>query len=172
MGLNCEEYKIISKFYGDKKANRSGVTLMNHIDEGLFVLEEIGASDVAKRAYCLHPIVQDDESLNNNKHLLSNIDSEVIIASIEYRSVANEYLSKRSIESIEEIRLSPLKDVNDMLIADKIQNRKDFDKHHLGKHERSLELHQYFINWFIRLGISEQFYDNIKNILENESLSN
>lgn len=156
------EYKIISDFYGDKIANRSGVRLMNHIDEGLYILEKIGASDVAKRAYCLHPIVQDDQSLKENSYLLKDIDSGVIIAAIEYRSVANEYLSKRVIESIDEIRLSPLKDVNDMLIADKIQNRKDFELYHLGKHERSNELDQYFKNWFTRLEITDEFYKLIK----------
>lgn len=156
------EYKIISDFYGDKITNRSGVRLMNHIDEGLYILEKIGSSDVAKRAYCLHPIVQDDQSLKENSHLLKDIDSDVIIAAIEYRSVANEYLSKRVVKSIDEIRLSPLKDVNDMLIADKIQNRKDFELYHLGKHERSNELDQYFKNWFERLEITNEFYKSIK----------
>ena len=159
------EYQIISDFYGDKITNRSGVKLMNHIDEGLYILEKIGSSDVTKRAYSLHPIIQDDKSLVENQHLLKNIDSDVIIASIEYRSVANEYLSKRDINSIDEIRLSPLKDVNDMLIADKIQNRKDFELYHLGKHERSSELDQYFKNWLERLNISEEFYQEIKKEL-------
>jgi hypothetical protein len=155
------EYKIISDFYGNKVTNRSGVKLLKHIDEGLSILDKIGASEVAKRAYCLHPIVQDDQSLKENSHLLKNIDSDVIISAIEYRSVANEYLSKRVIKSIDEIRLSPLKDVNDMLIADKIQNRKDFELYHLGKHERSNELDQYFKNWFERLEITNEFYKDI-----------
>lgn len=159
------EYQIISDFYGDKITNRSGVKFINHIDEGLYILEKIGSSEIAKKAYCLHPIVQDDKSLDENKHLLKNIDSDVTIASIEYRSVANEYLSKREISSLSEIRLSPLKDVNDMLIADKIQNRKDFELYHLGKHERSDELDSYFKNWLERLNISEEFYQETKNEL-------
>lgn len=160
-----DEYRIISDFYGGEIATRSGVQLMNHIDEGLYILDKIGASDIAKRAYCLHPIVQGDESLRDNKHLLKNIDTDVVIASIEYRSVANEYLSKRSINSLDEIRLSPLKDVNDMLIADKIQNRKDFDLYHLGKHERSSQLDQYFKNWLTKLGISEDQYDYLSKLI-------
>lgn len=159
------EYRIISDFYGGEIATRSGVQLMNHIDEGLYILYKIGASDIAKRAYCLHPIVQDDESLKNNKHLLNNVDSDVVIASIEYRSIANEYLSKRNINSLDEIRLSPLKDINDMLIADKIQNRKDFELYHLGKHERSSQLDQYFKNWLTKLDVSENDYQEFKNNL-------
>ena len=49
-----------------------------------------------------------------------------------------------------------------MLIADKIQNRKDFELYHLGKHERSSELEQYFKNWLERLNITEEFYQEIK----------
>jgi hypothetical protein len=152
------EYQIISDFYKDMKANRSGVFLMNHIDEGLYILEKIGASDTAKKAYCLHPILQSDEALNKNYELLSNVNSQVLISCVEYRSVANEYLSKRKIKSIDEIRLSPLKDVNDMLIADKIQNKKDFELYHKGTHHRSNELDEYFNNWMIKLNISNEFY--------------
>jgi len=164
-----EEYRIISDFYGDQIAKRSGVQLMNHIDEGLYILEKIGASDYAKRAYCLHPIVQDDQSLKENSHLLKDIDYRVIINTIEYRSVANEYLSRREIKSIDEVRLSPLKDVNDMLIADKIQNRKDFELYHLGAHDRSEQLDKYFKNWLERLEVSEDFYNETKSFLVDKS---
>ncbi|HMV78834.1 MAG TPA: hypothetical protein PL048_03515 [Leptospiraceae bacterium] len=165
------EYEMISEFYKDRKAVRSDVYLMNHIDEGLFVLEKIGASDTAKRAYVLHPLVQNDDSLPENYETVftENVsDTKTIIAMMEYRSVANEYLSKRKISSIEEIRLSPLKDVNDMLIADKIQNRKDFEIFHKGKHERSAELEDYFSNWLKRLNISEEFYKECYDFLHQE----
>lgn len=166
------EYKIISDFYGDQIAKRSGVKLMNHIDEGLYILEKIGASEEAKRAYCLHPIVQGDDSLKENSHLLKDIDYRVIINSIEYRSVANEYLSYREIKSLDEVRLSPLKDVNDMLIADKIQNRKDFELYHLGTHDRSKQLDKYFKNWLEVLGVSEDFYKETKQSLIRDNKLN
>ena len=140
---NSLEYKLISDFYGDIRAKRSGVSYMNHIDEGLAILNIIDASDLAKRAYCLHPIYQGDFDLSSN-HNQYKIDGDVILRVIEYRSVANEYLSFREINSFMDIRLSPIKDVNDMLIADKIQNRKDFELYHKGKHERSKELERYF----------------------------
>mgnify|MGYP000861495866 CR=1 FL=1 len=163
--MKFKEYKIISDFYGDGIAKRSGVRLMNHIDEGLYILEKIGASEEAKKAYCLHPIVQDDNSLKENSNLLKGVDYRVIINSIEYRSVANEYLSYREIKSLDEVRLSPLKDVNDMLIADKIQNRKDFELYHLGTHYRSKQLDKYFKNWLEVLGVSEDFYNETRSFL-------
>jgi hypothetical protein len=69
------------------------------------------------------------------------------------------------INSLDDIRLSPLKDVNDMLIADKIQNRKDFELYHLGTHDRSEQLDQYFKNWLEKLEVSEDFYNETKSFL-------
>lgn len=152
------EYQIISNFYKNKRAKRSGVFLMNHIDEGLYILEKIKASEIAKKAYCLHPILQSDDALLENYNLLNNLNAQVLISCMEYRSVANGYLSKREIESIEDIRLSPLKDVNDMLIADKIQNKKDFELYHKKTHDRTNELDIYFNNWLQRLNVSRNFY--------------
>lgn len=161
------EISLIKNFYGDKTAKRSGVPLINHINEGLIVLDFIKASDIAKKAYCLHPLVQSDENLLLNADSLINIDPRVLIAVIEYRNIANSHLSYRKITRLDEIKLSPLKVVNDMLIADKIQNRKDFEIYHKDRHERSDELDCYFRDWLRRLGISEDVYDEIKEILKN-----
>ena len=155
--MKTTELEFIVKFYGERTAKRSGVPLINHIHEGLAVLNHIKASDLAKRAYCLHPLIQADNDLISNVQLMELFDGRVVALAMEYRRVANAYLSFRQIKSINEIELSPLKDVNDMLIADKVQNRKDFNLYHLGKHERSEALDQYFKNWFQRLGIDESY---------------
>jgi len=162
------EYRLIEEFYGDQRAERSAVPYMNHIDEGLFILESIGASDTAKRAYCLHPMVQGDRELEGTfaRNLLHEVTPNVVIAAMEYRRLANAYLSRRKIESIEEIELSNLQAVNEMLIGDKIQNRKDFDIYHSGNHPRRADLDRYFQNWFDRLGISDQEYrDLVREIM-------
>ncbi len=159
------EYNLIVAYYGEQRAARSGVLLMNHIDEGLCLLQAIDAKASAQRAYCLHPLLQSDEALLENFLKLEKLDNEVIILAMEYRSVANEYLSLRIISDIGEIRLSPIKEVNDMLIADKVQNRKDFELYHLGHHPRSQELSHYFNNWLERLGVSEQEYQRLIGLL-------
>jgi hypothetical protein len=165
LNIHSYEYTLIENFYGDQKTKRSGVHLMNHIDEGLYILQKIGASMNAQKAYCLHPIIQSDDALKENIDLLKNttIDNIVIINAIEYRSIANDYLSHKKINYIGEINLSPLRDVNDMLIADKIQNYKDFQLYHKDTHPRSQELTEYFENWFERLAISKQFYNECVN---------
>lgn len=157
------EYKLISEIYGNTKAKRSDVPYINHIDEGLIILDIIGASTESKKAYCVHPLFQSDGDLliaytEGNWY---GINANIILLAMEYRSVANEFLSIVKPTSTSDIRLSPLKDVNDMLIADKIQNRKDFNLYHKGKHPRSNELDLYFSLWLYRLGIGIERYQEI-----------
>lgn len=154
------EYGLIKTYYADKKAERSGVLLINHIHEGLQILEWEKVSINAMKAYCLHPVFQSDEALYENYSIkiLESIPANIILLVMEYRNIANQYLSKRRIESIEEIQLSPLAEVNQMLVADKIQNRKDFELYHLNTHPRAQELDKYFKNWLLRLDVSEEKY--------------
>ena len=153
------EYILIKSFYGDEKAKRSQTPLINHIHEGLIILDCIESDLCTQKAYCLHPILQADEAIALNYGMdFSQIDPLALILTMEYRNIANQYLSKRIIQNIEEIKLSPLKEVNQMLIADKVQNRKDFELYHLDTHPRSKELQVYFANWLQRLGVSEEKY--------------
>lgn len=146
------EWNMILNHYGERRAERSKVPYINHIIEGVAILRYIEASTQAKAAFCIHPLVQADADLLENFDLVrKSIGSDVLMLAMEYRSVANEYLSRRMVFSLDEIRLSPLKDVNDMLIADKVQNYKDFILYHHGTHPRSKELHEYFKNWLDRL---------------------
>ncbi len=149
--MNC--YEIIKWYYGDTRAKRSQVPYMQHIDHGLIILNKLGVTNMVKDAYCLHPIFQSDFDLMENFDLTTkyNINSNVMTLVMEYRSVANEYLSHRKVTNLSEIRLSPLKEVNLMLLADKQQNFSDFLIHHYGNHERSDELFTYFSNWLQRL---------------------
>lgn len=154
------EYHAIAAFYGDRTAKRSGERLMKHVDDGLEILRRIGASDHAMRAFCLHPLVQADADLAVHHARIAEFTDDVRVAALalEYRNIANATLSTRPIASAADIPLSPVKDVNDMLVADKIQNRADFLRHHLASHPRSVELDRYFRLWLERLGISEARY--------------
>lgn len=153
-------YQLIRESYGTRTTERSKVPLINHIDEGLIVLNELNANTATLDAYCLHPLVQHDHDLKTNYQIISqNIDAFTVLLAMEYRSVANEHLSRSNPET--EIRLSPLHEVTQMLIADKVQNRKDFDLYHKGTHPRSQELEQYFARWLTRLNVSEEFYQHL-----------
>lgn len=144
-------YATIKEWYGDKKAKRSQLPLMNHIEEGISILRYLGANEDTVQAFCIHPMIQSDADLAANYKKMSCIRSIWILLAMEYRDVANEYLSMRNIEHVSEIRLSTLPEVNQMLIADKIQNYKDFSIYHKDSHPKSKVLEKYFQNWFDRL---------------------
>ncbi|MCY1014680.1 hypothetical protein [Pyxidicoccus sp. MSG2] len=154
------EYRAIERHYGSRKAARSGVDYMSHIDEGLGVLRHFNASDAAKRAWCLHPLVQGDTDLAESFPYLQEVtDSPQVLAlAMEYRNIANAYLSHREVASTEEIALGPLPDVADMLRADKVQNYKDFLLHHGQTHPRRESLDRYFRLWLERLNVSRETF--------------
>ena len=148
---------------------------MNHIDEGLKVLDEIDSTLRAKQAYCLHPIVQIDEDLEvalGNESLLKKheIAIDPLLLTMEYRRIANGYSSRHTEKTIDRILISHLQEVNEMLIADKVQNRADFELHHLATHPRSKQLATYFANWLSRLGVSEDRYKELAAIMKERVL--
>ena len=162
---NSVEYKLIAKHYGDRKAKRSGVPLINHIDEGLIILETLSAVESTKRAFCLHPLFQADEDLQENYYMASFVDPHVLLLTMEYRNIANAYLSDK-ITTTQPLKLSPLWEVNEMLIADKVQNKKDFVTYHQGTHARSDELSRYFDKWLTALKISPHTYRELCKQIE------
>jgi len=167
MAKSCLE--IIEEYYGDKSAKRSGVPYMNHIYEGLAILENLDVTEYIKDAYCLHPIFQDDstllENLTGNKDIMG-VSPTVLIIVMEYRNVANRGLSCFQVDDPDKIYLSPLPSVKSMLIADKVQNRKDFLKYHFSTHPKSKELDIYFKNWLRVLGVTEAEYDRLAAIAD------
>jgi hypothetical protein len=175
-----ECYKAVTELYTTTdgqliRAKRSKVPYINHIDEGLVILQRYGEMfDVRKgtifKAMCgftLHPIFQDDNDVINASQYCSKykLDYSHVILAMEYRSVANAYLSLRTISNIDEIELSSMHEVNLMLVADKVQNKKDFDIYHKETHPRSKELSKYFDNWLDRLDVSvEAYHDLIRDL--------
>ena len=165
-----KHYRAIGEHYGRQTAVRSGVPLMAHIDEGLFILDLLGSSLRAKEAFCVHPMLQADEALEasleaGSVFLSHSLDPAAVVLAMAYRCAANAYLSHHCRGESDVVQLSELKDVNDMLVADKVQNRKDFEIHHLHRHERSDILAVYFANWLRALGVSESRYQEMVGAL-------
>lgn len=162
--MNKQALKAIRHFYGDRCAARSGVPLIKHIDEGLAVLRHIGASDIAKEAFCIHPKLQSDADLKISISRQGSVfqayalNPEAIAVAMEYRHIANSYLSHHCITGEETINLGCLDEVREMLIADKVQNLKDFERFHLGTHPNNDQLVRYFDAWLVRLNITPDRY--------------
>jgi len=153
-----KEYQTISHFYEGKVAKRSKVPYMNHIIEGCIILDYLRLKDEGMKAFCLHPLCQDDKDLLTFLPESERYSSIAVGLAIEFGNVANGYLSKNDLWR-ERINLSPVPTVNDMLIADKVQNFKDFLLYHKGTHPRSEHLEQYFINWLTKLDVQNNLIE-------------
>lgn len=168
----------IEDFYGNRCAKRSGVPLMNHINEGTKLLQYLNASGDTIRAYRLHPIYQD--SLGERFIELLQEDGPIIAKIVSYTQTANAALSdivcKKNIgdgeggdyfklELKHPIRLSDIPEVNQMLVADKCQNYKDFLIYHYGTHARSDELDFYFKQWLLALGVDYEQFNHYRDIM-------
>jgi hypothetical protein len=154
-------------FYLNKNAKRSGLPYIFHIWEGIRILQELGADEKTIAAWCIHPLVQSDEDFDRemNSHcLISNfVSGQVLFLALEYRHWANSHLSHMpskipSFGHRDEIRK--------MLIADKVQNRKDFEKHLKGREDvKSFTLDSYYKEWFKALGIFESQYTELAKLI-------
>jgi hypothetical protein len=164
------EYEAIERHYGDRRAARSGVPLMHHIDEGLRVLHRyLGASARAMRAYCLHPLVQGDAELRASwaSGLLDTFEPAVVALALEYRNIANAFLSPMEghpgYDDAARIARSPLVEVDHMLIADKLQNCKDFRLYHAASHPRAAALERYFQQWLRALDVDVRLLERLRD---------
>lgn len=164
---SSDEYAAVRAFYGERTARRSGIAYMAHIDEGLDVLDLIGASMTARLAFCLHPLAQADDDLPSFDPRCAS-SPDVLVAVIEYRNVANRYLAFHRGEPGRTARPSPLAVVNEMLVADKVQNRKDFEDHHASTSDAVSErLAGYFAEWLEALGVDEAAYAGLAAALRS-----
>lgn len=162
------EYELIKEYYGSKVAKRSGLPLINHIDEGIRILERLEAPTTAIQAFCLHPIIQDASSpLNKAMEIEELADSCALVLALEYSITANQYLPKHCESTQDLLPYIPNLEVKQMLIADKIQNFKDFYRtFSTRQHECNYQkLKMYFSNWLLYLEVTPPNYlELIKNL--------
>lgn len=163
------EYKAVKSHYSNRTAERSKVPLINHIHQGLAIMATVGATLDAMKAYCLHPLFQNDSELwtKGLRYADGKIDGVPVVLAMEYRHRANAWLSERvGLAAGEEGLPEPyvksgspswgsLVAVKHMLIGDKVQNYSDFVLHHRDTHARSEELEFYFQAWFEALGLNQ-----------------
>lgn len=164
-------YQAIAEFYRGKYAKRSGVPYMNHIDEGLVILRALDARYDASAAFCIHPIVQRDSdflALLDDGGILQKygVYLEAVLLAMEYRSIANSYLPKHVDDHAHVVPLSCSEEVNRMLIADKVQNFKDFERYHEKTHPQAGRLRWYFQSWLGALRIGPERYKELKKLIE------
>lgn len=155
-------FDLIKVHYGTRQAERSGLPLINHIIEGLAIMQAHAPGEPylfeAQQAFCLHPMLQTDGALASWYHEMRFQAPLAVLFATEYRWRANNWLSDKVSKLADNTlhtdgtpQAGDLYPVRLMLIADKVQNYKDFIAHHVQTHERSRELSRYFHAWFDHL---------------------
>jgi hypothetical protein len=157
---------------------------MDHIDQGLSILDYLCASQNAARAFCIHPLFQGDADLlaQGMSYASGNgLDRETaalsrsvpIVLAMEFRHWANAYSLKEALLDENGCQIctarpafGALPQVKHMLIADKVHERKEFERHHKGRHVNSLSLGHYYSLWFDCLGVSEYQYEVLCHVME------
>ena len=169
------QYCAIAQYYKDKNAKRSGLPYIKHIDEGIEILRRIDAPALAIYGFILHPLFQGDEALAkfwdqmrdfNTRNIADMISTRELAVVLEYRNLANGFLSRDV--GIRRATLSPMREVNLMLLADKVQNQADFYRYQsctgpkatLSEHKYHL-LERYFIEW--RTLLKQNFPEEMKH---------
>lgn len=137
--------QVIETYYGTTKAKRSGIPYINHIYEGLGILGVLNASEEAKTGFIWHPLYQDAKIYSENN------------CASKYSYVADTFLRKNYKINNTKFLEKHLqnKDIRDMLIADKVQNYKDFTNNK-DKYAERKDIEKYFLWWFDQLSISHQ----------------
>ena len=114
---------------------------------------------IVQQAFALHPLVQPDEELQKHFELLAGCDPIAVALAMEYRWVANNGVRRVVANNGWKITLSIFPVINQMLVADKVQNRKDF----LATFDRNdsanfIELNRYFDAWLYALNVTDEAY--------------
>lgn len=160
--LDTAEYRLVEAVFGDDADECTGQFKMNHIDEGLAVLTYLGAGSLAKRAFCLHPLVQADEALAKYFDAISGALNTIaggtttLSLAMEFRKAANAWLPGDAMPA-DSLKPSPLADVNHMLIADKVQGMKDFEKFGTDTPVCKDWQANHYAQWLEVLGASEKY---------------
>lgn len=163
------EYKAILEHLKYRCDTLSGITHINHIDEGIQILEVICAPRYlynAAKAFCLHPMVSHDLSLVNNivEVCSSGFDTTAILYAMEFRKTIASWPNHRT-EG--EPSISPLIAINKMITADIIQHKSHFLRYSgvpEGSDPSTNSELRFYNDWLRTLAIDEEaFYTIIKD---------
>ena len=118
-------------------------------------------------AFAAHVLLQSDEDFAYaiKSREIQNLDPLTVALAVEYRNVANSYLPHHPSRRVD---VSGLREpVRLMLVADKVQNRKDFELRLKGRGLCTNEdrLSDYFAQWLTALNISEAEYERLRQII-------
>lgn len=173
------EYGAILRAYNGRRARRSDLPYMRHIDQGFEVLKALTTDTDAWRAWFVHPLFQLDEFFYGIASGLGTpigplsmseivANPRVVVLAMEYRAIANAYLPIHEKRAPRWPKLSTIDVVNRMLIADKIQNWRDARRFVYPKvtQAEAYVLDDYFMSWLDALQVDEERRATLNAILD------
>ena len=167
------EYDLAKTILSSRKTHRTGISHFVHVEEGLIILNNLTDDADTKGAFCLHPLIQKTSDFIDNYICLKDCSPISVALAVEYRWIANQgtryYLETNPGAKI---ILSEFLEINHMLIADKIQNRKDFLATFNRNDSEFDALDQYFKNWMEALKISEPEYGIHVELIDKRTIRN
>jgi hypothetical protein len=157
--ISTREWALSKSKLESQFTKRSQVSYFRHVEQGVRILDCIDADLVVMKAFCLHPLLQADKDLIENGGDLAGCDPHAVLLAMEYRAVAN-----AGIRSTGKMELSILPEVNQMLVADKVQNYSDFLLFHAKDSPEYASLETYFSKWLNLLNITPEKFDSLSKI--------
>lgn len=154
---------IVSKgVLSKQRTKRTDLSYFDHVDDGVKILEALAAPLVVQKAFCLHPLVQNTTEFVKYFDLIHLFEAKAVALAVEYRWVANLGIRQALKADNWNVTLSSFEHVNQMLVADKVQNRKDFLRLYTPEtHPEYDEISHYFNVWLKALDISEEKYNKL-----------
>lgn len=162
---NSLEYKWATEIYGKLVAKRSKLSYAKHVLEGAEILQDRGVGIDVIKAFLIHPYYQDGNIFNNPLES-TKFSPEAVALAVEYRWVANNSTSK-VFEETGKVALSEYPEINEMLVADKVQNRKDFLEFN-ENHINFKLLDAYFKAWLEVLKIPDNEYIRYCKLMQSK----
>ena len=163
-----QEYRLIKEHYGVSKSNFD-VPLIQVVDDGLVLLAAMSAPAAVKGAWCLHPLLQSEEALEQSIRFplrIRGASPMAILFAMDFRLRIGSYpLQNPVVYTDYRGRLIP--EVKMMLIAQKVQGRSAFLRRkddYLPPSERG-EMDLYYRNWLDYLGVSQQQYVELSTLI-------
>jgi len=148
------EYTYINDLLGNSINKQTHDLRINQIEEGLAILNILNAPNLVRKAYCLHMLFESDEALSKSMELnrMPHTDPKSVLLAMEFRNIIKTRINGK-------IKLSPLSEVNQMILAAKIQRYKTFEILYKGEKPHSDEIERDYQLWIKRL-YNELINDN------------
>lgn len=156
------EYRAVAARCGDERAPMSGRPLIRHVEDGMVVLLGMGAPVEAILAYCLHPLCLSDDNLAAFDPTVASTPT-VLMYAMEFRSNTRSHTPKPPRQPVPAAK-SPLAAVYQMLRADMVLDRLNFEAHQPTTSPYWHADHANVKGWLTAFGVDEGEYERLVDL--------